>query len=542
MPSNWYSALYADQKPAADFVVKRLTHAGGAALLCDPGTGKTIVSLAVLERLTDLLQPTKPFNVLIVTPLTSVEVTWAKRLRSSAYEVATNAADYVQGALVIGYEHFRANIKRILKRKWDIAIFDESQGLKSRSSQQSRGVRRLRLKIPRRLILSGTPIDESPIDFWAQMRFVEPSVLGDVWSAPRDPRKRKGHYFEEEFCRPCGFMGYAREFIPEKMPEFLERIAPYVYRLELHMEKPDFIEVPVNLFGKQRHIYEQMADHGIVHYDGEKLKAGMLATRDVRCFQIVGGYLPLPSGTVKVGDAKQRKLRWLLSRLERPVVFCRFLSEVNEVADILGEQFDKVATLNGSVKDTKKNKHRTQLIEDFQEKKIDALACQARTGGVSIELSSTCDLVFYSMGYSYIDFQQIIARFRRHGQEKRVRVFMIIARDTIDEDPLERIRTKGETVNPIMDFLKESSMADKAKKKVAPKKKVADKEKKELAFGVEYVAEKLDVSPAGARSRLRNHNVARSGKGYGWATKAEADAAVAKCRAEPKAPAKKKAA
>jgi SNF2 family DNA or RNA helicase len=540
MPSSWYSALYDDQKPAADFVVQRLAQGGGAALLCDPGTGKTIVSLAALERLGIILRPVEPFNILIVTPLTSVEVTWAKRLRSSGYEVSLSAVEHAQGVLVIGYEHFRANIKQILKRRWDIAIFDESQGLKSRSSQQSRGVRRLRLKIPRRLILSGTPIDESPIDFWAQMRFVEPSVLGDVWSPPRDPRKRKGHYFEEEFCRPCGFMGRAREFIPSKMPEFLERIAPYVYRLELQMEKPEFIEVPVNILGRQRRVYQQMMDHGIVHYDGEKVKAGMAATRDLRGFQILGGYLALPDGAVKVGDAKQRKLRWLLPRLERPVVFCRFLSEVNEVRDILAEEFHNVATLNGSVKDTKKDKRRTQLIEDFQAKKIDALACQARTGGVSIELSSTSELVFYSMGYSYIDFQQIIARFRRHGQKKRVKVFLIIAQNTIDEDPLDRILEKGETVDPIMDHLRESSMAEAkkgaSKKKAAPAK--ADTADNKLPVGIDYVAKKMGgVTPVVARQRLRNANVKKLGGSWGWPTKAAADADVAKC-----APKAKKAA
>jgi SNF2 family DNA or RNA helicase len=201
-----------------------------------------------------------------------------------------------------------------------------------------------------------------------------------------------------------------------------------------------------------------MEEHGIVRIDGMKSKAGLVVTRDVRKFQILGGYLTMEDDTViATGRAKQRKLSWLMSKLERPVVFCRFVKELDDVAEILRDHYDNVAVLSGAIKDKKRNKARSKIVEDFQSKKIDALAVQARTGGTSIEFSSTRDLVFYSMGYSYIDFQQIIARCRRYGQERRVRVWFIIVRDTIDEEPMKRIELKRETVDPIMTHIKEKS-------------------------------------------------------------------------------------
>lgn len=501
----------------------------GCGLLSDPGTGKTIVSMATIQYF-------MPKRLLIVAPLTSLEVTWAKRLLTIYNKVVTSVSDYDgEGVLLIGYEHFRTkkNIKKIQKFGFDFALFDESQGLKHRGSNQSRAVRRLRLKVPMRMILSGTPIDESPIDMWAQMRFIAPDVLGDVWSPPRDQRKYVGPYFEEEFCRPCGFMGYSREFIPEKLPEFLDRISPYLYRLTNDMEEAEIIPVYCDLDHRQREIYDQMATHGIVKINGKKCKAGLKPVRDLRCFQIVGGSLKMDDGTTEiVGHAKQNALARILARVERPVVFCRFLPELDDAVDVLRRDFAPVKVLDGSVKDKGRNKHRTQLIEDFQDKKIGALAVQARTGGVSIEFTATNELVFYSMGYSYIDFQQIIARFRRYGQEKRVKVFLIIARNTIDEEPMKRIESKGETVNPIMQHIKERSMgeAKKAAKK-APAKKAAKKKADapaKKAVGVDYVAEKLDVSESSARKSLRDHNAPKSGKSYGWDTKPEADKWVSK--------------
>lgn len=512
--SSWYDILSTEQRIATDFVIEKEC----ACLLCEQGTGKTIISLAVLEK----LQLSK---VLIVTPLTSIEVTWARRLRQK-WDVYFGL-EKEPGVNVVGFEFFRNNIKKIVKIKWDMVIIDESQGLKDRGSKQSRAARRLRHLVKRRLILSGTPIDDSPIDMWAQLRFVNPSILGDKWGD-----------FDAEFLRPTGFMGYQREMRPERMGEFLRRIAPVCFRLTIDelQEPPEFIVVPVYLFGAQRRIYEQMEETGIVKIDGHKIKAGLTITRDLRKHQIAGGFIGTDDGyDISVGQAKQRKLRWLIKRLNRPVVFCRFLSELDEIEEILKSQFKRVGRIDGSVKNKKKDPARDRVLNGYQSGEIDALGCQARTGGVSIELHSGHELIFYSMGYSYIDFQQIISRFRRFGQKKRVKVFLLVAQNTIDEEPLERITSKGETVNPIMGYIKERSMSETEKKAKLKKtvKKAAKKEKApEFKYGVAYVAEKAGLAEATVRIKLRDLKVKKEGKSYGWTTQADADAIVKKLKAD----------
>jgi SNF2 family DNA or RNA helicase len=525
-PLNWYEQLSDEQQEVTDLAISAMMQWGGAGLLADPGTGKTIVSMAIIQHFL-------PKNLLIVAPLTSLETTWAKRLRNLYREITNTVDEYKGGVLLIGYEQFRSKkaITRIVRKfKFDLAIFDESQGLKHRASKQSAAVKRLRMRVPLRLILSGTPIDESPIDLWAQMRFIAPQCLGDVWAPPRDRRKYEGPYFEEDFLRKCGFMGYQREFIADRMPEFLKRVSPFLFRLTNDLEPAELIPVKVNILGQQRKILDQMEAHGIVHIDGKKTKAGLKPIRDLRCFQIIGGFLTMDDGTsICVGQAKQRKLAWLIKHLERPVVFCRFLPELEEIGSILKQEFKKVALLSGAIKDKKNDKARTRMIDDFQAHKIDALGVQERTGGTSIEFTASHELVFYSMGFSYITFQQIIARLRRHGQEKRVKVYLLIGQDTIDEIPLERVMTKGETVEPIMKHIKERSMAEakKAAKKTAPKK-AAKKEATKGEIGVDYIADKLDISESAARKRLRDFNIPKNGGSYNWATKADADKVVKK--------------
>ena len=69
--------------------------------------------------------------------------------------------------------------------------------------------------------------------------------------------------------------------------------------------------------------------------------------------------------------------------------------------------------------------------------------------------------------------------------------------------------------------------AKKAAKKAPAKKAKADAAPKH-EIGVDYVADKLDVTPGTARKVLRDHNIAKDGKSYGWPSKAKADEVVKK--------------
>lgn len=69
----------------------------------------------------------------------------------------------------------------------------------------------------------------------------------------------------------------------------------------------------------------------------------------------------------------------------------------------------------------------------------------------------------------------------------------------------------------------------KVAKKAAQKVKLDPKAKKEvgkLSYGVDYLAKALDKEANLVRVQLRNANIKKLGKSYGWATKAEADAIV----------------
>lgn len=459
---SWIAQLDPAQRPSFEFVTTR----DGALLISEVSAGKTFVSIATIEHLAPSLS-------LVVAPYTSLDITWAPKLLGQWIDPMTGRQPKLQGyTLVRSWEEFKqarsAGVERRLillihhqylaKKKmgdklervpWDLVIIDESQGIKDRASATSRAARRLR-HARRRLALSATPLDKSPIDIWAQMRFVNPDVLGGSFRE-----------FEREFCWRGGFKDRKINFRSDKLPVLLQRLQPHIFRLDksfLQLPPMHIHMVPVILLGEQRRLYDQMATHGIAMLLEKTSKYGIAmsneitipaplkVSRQVKLEQITGGTIKdLDERSHHIGDAKLRKLRTLIRKLQPPIViFCKYLAEIPLIQSVLPGNF---ATLTGAVV----GGERTALINAFQANRIDYLICQMRTGGVSIELTAASTLIFYSLNFSLIDFEQVIGRFHRGSQTREVNVYVLHAVDTVDQEIVDEIEAKKTTFYSVVD-------------------------------------------------------------------------------------------
>lgn len=437
----WYEGLYPEQRTIADGIIKK----GNVALFAQQGTGKTHIVLAVIEKFCPRLS-------LIVAPLTGIEITWQTRLSQLSGTVICRNFEELHSTLatsqapecvvlLVHFQLFSKLSKKLARLAWDLAVIDESQGLKDRASGQSRAARRLRDAAAMRIALSGTPIDESPIDVWAQMRFVNHSVLGENWLT-----------FAERFCEKAGYKGKQWVFRNEMMDQFLSILKPHIYRLTnefMDLPPMTIYLIPVMLLGAQSRSYLEMETKGIVTLpDGSRTIARLPVTNKVKREQITGGFvINEDNESIRVGSAKERKLSALVDKIkDRPVVvFCQFLHEIDPVYDILTRSMKSVAVLYGEIRDKKNDKRRTKLLQDFQAGHIDGLICQMRTGGVSIDLTRSNTLIMYSTNHSFIDYEQILFRFHRGGQTKPVSVYVLYAINTVDEEKLEVLRNKHST-------------------------------------------------------------------------------------------------
>lgn len=411
------------------------------ALLFDQGTGKTWVTAGIVER---LLHPKAEY--LLIVNLTNIDTTWFKTLSQfkdlAIFKDFNDYKAYKDGPKVflVHYEGLPKVINKLCKIYWTLIVLDESQRIKDRNTQQSKRVAKLKLA-DHKVILSGTPLDKSPIDMWAQFRFVAPQVFGTKWKD-----------FEDEYCYKTGFMGKEVKLRVKKLPEFLEKLKPYCLREVksevLNLPKLEIVLSPVELLGNQLRIYDEMNSEMITSLDGKTVEVDLKITQIAKLQQICGGFIiDKNQETLHIGRAKVRRVNSLIKTITKPVVvFCKYLEEIKMISDELSHL--KVAVLNGQTK------NRSKIIEDFQSGVYDVIICQIKTGGVGIDLYKSCNVIFYSLTYSFIDYEQALSRVHRYGQTQPVKIYLIYAKNTIDEDIYKAILSKKSISDTVLKSLK----------------------------------------------------------------------------------------
>lgn len=568
------------QVRAVDFACER----EGSALFLEQGTGKTYVTCGIVER---EMAIGSPISALVVGPLANLETTWVATLSLIGGLTICRTWDEFKTArgvhrlLLLNYERVRPVIRRLKKVQWTVVVYDESQRLKSRGSKQSRDAARLSGVATRRVLLSGTPIEQCPQDLWAQFRFALPDVLETRWAD-----------FEAAWMKPSGYMGYKLKFRKEKLPQFLTLIEPHILRVKkedvLDLPPLRFIRAVVPLVGDHRRIYDEITDGMATTIDGEPVTCDMAITQLVRQQQVTGGICRLdptreervaaararkpPRGRiVYVGRAKLDRTIAIVRREEKPIViFCRYREELARLVREVQRIGLRVDSVSGRSKRT-----RAETVRAFQSGRLDVLVVQIRAGGVGLDLQNASVAIFYSVTHSWIDFDQAVSRLHRRGQMRIVRVYLVLAQNTVDEEVRKALRLKRSVTELVLNRRRSKNMAkpdkSKAPQKSAPAKpapaKSAEKPAEKAAaekpvekpaeapaekkkptpppqppkpnFGVPELAAALGVKGTSVRVRLRAAGIPKSGKVYGWDTKEEMQAVIDKLQAASKSKAKK---
>lgn len=102
----------------------------------------------------------------------------------------------------------------------------------------------------------------------------------------------------------------------------------------------------------------------------------------------------------------------------------------------------KGAKLWGKVKDLKKDPRRTNMLLDFQRGKYPWMVCQQKTGGVGVDLYYARKFFVYSMGHSYIDYDQMLSRGDFLEQNEPAEFFLLAVRSSIDTDIIVSVERK----------------------------------------------------------------------------------------------------
>jgi len=431
----------------------------GAALLMEMGTGKTLTSIAVAGR--GYLNE-KVKKLLVVCP-SSVMSVWAKELEEFADFELTVAV--LEGTMqkrkqklneliignglrvaVINYEASWRMIEELKKWQPDMIIADESQRIKTPTAAQSKGMHKLGDIAKYKMILSGTPVQNSPLDVYSQYRFLDKTIFGTSYYAFRTRYARMGGYQGHQV------IGYINQ------EELIKKAHSIAYRVT----KAEALDLPeqictmryCDLEPTARKVYDGIKKQNYMELESGEITTTNVLTRLLRMSQITGGFVNNDDGETEfISEAKLKALEEIIEDIvietgKKVVIFARFIKEIEAIRKMLESKNIKYSWIAGEVK----MEERGQMVKQFQENnEVKVFVAQIQTAGLGITLTAADTSVFYSLDFNFANYSQALARLHRIGQKNNVNHIHLIAKDTIDEKIMSALSKKENIAKSVVD-------------------------------------------------------------------------------------------
>ena len=431
----------------------------GCAYLMDMGTGKTITTIAVAGT---LFKTGQIKRLLVVAPKSIVNV-WQQEFDKFAafpYTLAvldgdgSKKADTIRhmdsaglAVIVVNYESCWRLETDIARWRPDMIVCDESSKIKNPQAKCSKALHRLGKNSEYNLILTGTPITNSPLDFFSQYKFLDEGIFGSSFYGFRGKYAILGGYQNHQI------VGY------KKLAELVQKAHSVAYRIRIDeaVELPEFIDEirPVVLEKKAQQVYDGIDKDSFAELMGGEVTARNVLTRLLRLSQCTGGFIRDDNNGIveEISRAKLEALEDIIDECmeqdKKVVVFARFVPEIDSIAKMLEKRNIGYSLIKGDVTD------RAEQVQQFQtDPNIKVFIGQLQTTGMGLTLTAGTVAVYYSLDFSYANYEQSRARIRRIGQTKRGVYIHLVCKDTIDEKVMAALKQKADVSKLLVDDYK----------------------------------------------------------------------------------------
>lgn len=470
--TNLKATLRPYQTEGVKWMIGHQQNGLGALLADDMGLGKTLQTIAVLSHSKDnikrkyqsasnqqmslfgeeIVSEINPLRALVVLPAALI-FNWYSEIkkfnptlhvkRHIGGRRSKRANDIANFDIVLTtYQTALRDIKILEKIDWEYIVLDESQMIKNKNSKLFQAINTL--SAINKISLSGTPIENSLSDLWAQMQFINDGMLGTF------------PFFKKNYLTPIE--KYNDESASEELAKLVQ---PYILRrtkeevakdLPALTEKVEYIELEKD----QKELYEKLKS-GTRNY-----LLGLNESDSSYRFHVFAALTKLrqlanhPTLVDESYNGDHAKLDVITNQMDslvkarhKVLIFSSFTS----LLDIYKAQCDdhkwKYTSLTG--KDSQKA--REQSVRSFQEdKSVSFFFISLKAGGVGLNLTAADYVFILDPWWNPFAEKQAIARAHRIGQDKPITVIRYIAKDTIEEKILKLQEKKQLISDDILKF------------------------------------------------------------------------------------------
>ncbi|GAA4357688.1 hypothetical protein GCM10023185_22620 [Hymenobacter saemangeumensis] len=421
----------------------------GGCLADDMGLGKSVQALVLLQQRAES-GAAKGAASLLVLP-TSLVFNWVSEagkftpnLRILVYtgtyrdKNVEQFADY--DVVLTSYGIVRLDTELLASYRFDYVILDESQAIKNPSSTTSQAVRQLRSK--HRLILTGTPVENSTMDLWSQMSFINPGLLGTQ------------AFFRKEFLKPIE--KHQDEMRTKRLHALIKPFILRRHKAQVAKELPEktehlsfcpMTEEQAQCYEETKSFYRNKILQNLDE-NGPASTQFLLLQGLTRLRQIANHpHLVDNSYTGESGKLKEvlRMIRGVVSEGHKVLVFSQFVQHLLLVRNALDERQFEYAYLDGNTRDRQAQVARFQEDEDL---KIFLISLKA--GGVGLNLTAADYVFILDPWWNPAVEAQAVDRAHRIGQTRPVFTYKFITQGTVEEKILALQRRKLALVSELI--------------------------------------------------------------------------------------------
>ncbi len=414
----------------------------GGILADDMGLGKTLQTLALLQSCKEAGESAPS---LVVLP-TSLIQNWRNESAKFTPELRVFLhsgvnrhrdpavfADY--DVVLTTYGIVRQDIEQLKAFPFSYVILDESQTIKNPESKTSKAVRKLLAK--HRLSLTGTPIENTVMDIWSQMTFLNPGLLGGET------------FFKKFYVTPI-----ERDKDLTQSAKLRRIIYPYILRrrkdqvekdLPPRVEKIHYCE----MVDRQKEFYEETRSSyrnyllDLITQDTWKKNKLNILTGLQKLRQIAIHPQLVDQDQYKLKDSGKflevKRLLWeVISKPESKVlVFSQFVKMLSLLRKDLDREGILYNYLDGGTSD------RQELVDSFQANPdIRVFLISLKAGGVGLNLTAADYVFLVDPWWNPAVENQAIDRAHRIGQDRPVFFYKFITEGSIEEKILQLQRSK----------------------------------------------------------------------------------------------------
>ncbi|XP_056122002.1 transcription activator BRG1 isoform X1 [Rhinichthys klamathensis goyatoka] len=440
------------------------------------GLGKTIQTIALITYLMENKRLNGPY--LIIVPLSTLSNwvyefdKWAPSVVKVSYKgsPAARRAFVPQlrsgkfNVLLTTYEYIIKDKQVLAKIRWKYMIVDEGHRMKNHHCKLTQ-VLNTHYLAPRRVLLTGTPLQNKLPELWALLNFLLPTIFKSCST------------FEQWFNAPFAMTGEKVDLNEEETILIIRRLhkvlRPFLLRRlkkEVEAQLPEKVEyvIKCDMSALQRVLYRHMQAKGVLLTDGsEKDKKGKGGTKTLMntimqlrkicnhpyMFQqieesfsehlgfsggiVQGADLYRASGKFEVLDRILPKLR---ASNHKVLLFCQMTSLMTIMEDYFAYRSFKYLRLDG----TTKAEDRGMLLKTFNDpaSQYFIFLLSTRAGGLGLNLQSADTVIIFDSDWNPHQDLQAQDRAHRIGQQNEVRVLRLCTVNSVEEKILAAAKYK----------------------------------------------------------------------------------------------------